>query len=65
MTCACKVSGANGVLSGTILLNAQFTEKAMENELSGEPAVVHIASHFVFKPGDDSQSGFLDIGSNQ
>jgi CHAT domain-containing protein len=40
----------------------------MENELQGQHAVVHIASHFVFKPGDDSQSYLLlagkEIGGN-
>ena len=48
-----QMQGAHGVLPGTILLNDQFTEKAMENLLGGRHAVVHIASHFVFKPGDD------------
>jgi CHAT domain-containing protein len=59
------VPGANGVLPGTILLDSEFTEKAMENQLSGRHGVVHIASHFVFKPGDDSQSYLLLAGGNQ
>jgi CHAT domain-containing protein len=53
------------VLPGTILLDGQFTEKAMENELGGQHAVVHIASHFVFKPGDDSQSYLLLAGKGE
>lgn len=57
-----QVAGAHGVLPGSILLNNQFTETAMENELDGEHAVVHIASHFVFQPGDDSQSYLLLAG---
>ncbi len=57
-----SVKDANGVLPGAILLNGQFTEKAMENQLSGQHAVVHIASHFVLKPGDDSQSYLLLAG---
>ena len=57
-----QVEGAHGVLPGSILLNNQFTEKAMENELGGQHSVVHIASHFVFKPGDDSQSYLLLAG---
>jgi len=60
-----KVKGAIGVLQGTILLNDQFTEKGMENLLGGQHAVIHIASHFVFKPGDDSQSYLLLSGKDE
>ena len=60
-----QVQGANGVLPGTILLNGQFTEKAMESQLGGQHAVMHIASHFVFKPGDDSQSYLLLAGRDE
>lgn len=60
-----QVEAAHGVLPGTILLDGQFTEKAMENELDGQHAVVHIASHFVFKPGDDSQSYLLLAGKEE
>ena len=60
-----QVEGAHGVLPGTILLDSQFTEKAMESELGGQHAVVHIASHFVFKPGDDSQSYLLLAGKDE
>ena len=59
-----RVQGANGVLKGTILLDGQFTVKAMENELNANPGVVHIASHFVFQPGDDSKSYLLLAGKN-
>jgi CHAT domain-containing protein len=58
------VQGASGVLPGTILLNGQFTEKAMENQLGSQHAVVHIASHFVLQPGDDSQSYLLLAGKD-
>jgi CHAT domain-containing protein len=61
-----QVRGANGALPGTILLDGQFTEKAMEDQLSARHGVVHIASHFVFKPGDDdSQSYLLLAGKDQ
>ncbi len=61
-----KVQGANGALAGTILLNGQFTEKAMENQLGGHPMVVHIASHFVYSPtGDASKSYLLLAGKDQ
>ncbi len=59
-----QVQGANGVLPGTILLNGAFTEKAMESQLGGSHNVVHIASHFVFQPGDDSQSYLLLAGKD-
>ena len=60
-----RASDARGVLPGTILLNGAFTEKAMENLLSNPHTVVHIASHFVFQPGDDSQSYLLLAGRDQ
>lgn len=59
-----QVQGSNGALPGTILLDGQFTEKAMEDQLSGKHRVVHIASHFVFKAGDDSQSYLLLAGKD-
>ena len=58
------MTGANGALPGMILLDGQFTEKGMENALGGGHTVVHIASHFVFKPGDDSQSYLLLAGKD-
>jgi CHAT domain-containing protein/Tfp pilus assembly protein PilF len=59
-----QVQAAHGVLPGTILLNGQFTEKAMEDALNGKYRVVHIASHFVFEPGDDSKSYLLLAGKD-
>lgn len=59
-----KVQTAHGVLPGTILLNGQFTEEAMEDALSRHPSVVHIASHFVFRPGDNSKSYLLLAGKD-
>lgn len=57
-----RVEGAHGVLPGSILLDGQFTEKAMERQLDGAHPIVHIASHFVFRPGDDSNSWLLLAG---
>jgi CHAT domain-containing protein/Tfp pilus assembly protein PilF len=54
-----RIQGANGALTGTILLNSQFTEKALENQLGAQPAVVHIASHFVFSPAGDASKSYL------
>jgi CHAT domain-containing protein len=59
-----QVEGAHGVLPGSILLNGQFTEKAMEAQLDGRHSIVHIASHFVFRPGDDSNSWLLLAGKD-
>ena len=59
-----QVEGAHGVLPGSILLNGQFTEKAMERQLDGAHPIVHIASHFVFHPGDDSNSWLLLAGKD-
>ncbi|MGP8253581.1 MAG: CHAT domain-containing tetratricopeptide repeat protein [Terracidiphilus sp.] len=60
-----RTKGAQGVLPGTILLDGSFTEKGMENLLSSPHTVVHIASHFVFQPGDESQSYLLLAGKDQ
>jgi CHAT domain-containing protein len=60
-----KVQGANGALTGTILLNGQFTRKAMENEFGADPTVVHIASHFVYKSGDAGKSYLLLAGKDK
>ena len=54
------VTDSHGVLPGKILLNGEFTETAMQQELRSQ-AVVHIASHFVLKPGNDDLS-FLLLG---
>jgi CHAT domain-containing protein/Tfp pilus assembly protein PilF len=56
---------ARGVLPGAILLNGAFTESAMEEALDTPHTVVHIASHFVFRPGDDTQSYLLLAGKDQ
>ena len=60
-----KTGNQRGALQGTVLLNGEFTEKAMETLLERQVAVVHIASHFVFKPGDDSQSYLLLAGKDE
>jgi tetratricopeptide (TPR) repeat protein len=57
-----QAKNAQGVLPGIILLNSAFTAEAMENALRIPHTVVHIASHFVFRPGDDSQSYLLLAG---
>jgi CHAT domain-containing protein len=59
-----KAQEAHGVLPGSILLDNQFTEKGMEKEMETSRSVVHIASHFVFKPGDNSKSYLLLAGKD-
>ena len=60
-----QVKNARGVLPGVLLLNGAFTEKALADLLSSPRAVVHIASHFVYQPGNDSQSYLLLAGKDK
>jgi len=59
-----RAQGSDGVLPGTMLLDGQFTEKAMETQFDGAHPIVHIATHFVLKPGDDTQSYLLLAGKD-
>ena len=54
--------GDGGVLSGEIKLDDQFTQESMRQTLLKRYPVVHIASHFHFQPGNDTDS-FLLLGS--
>lgn len=56
---------SRGVLPGTILLDGNFTEKTMADELGTPHPIVHIASHFVFRAGDDRQSYLLLAGKEE
>ena len=51
--------GRGGVLPGSIVLDSQFDRRAFESALSGRSNVVHVASHFDFRPGDESRSVLL------
>jgi len=55
---------SRGVLPGTILLDEKFTETAMEQQINTQ-SIVHIASHFLLKPGDDDLSYLLLAGKDQ
>jgi len=48
-------------MDGRRLLDDQFTRQAMDRELIKGYAVVHVASHFSFRPGDETHS-FLLLG---
>ena len=56
-----QMSGSHGPVPGTILLDDSFTETGMEAALDQHPplTLVHIASHYVFQPGDDTKSYLL------
>jgi CHAT domain-containing protein len=54
-------NSTTGILSGEVLLDAQFTRSAMISTLQKRRPLVHIASHFIFKPGDEANS-FLLLG---
>lgn len=48
-----------GMLSGSIQLDEQFGRREFEAALTGSANIVHVASHFDFKPGDESRSVLL------
>ena len=57
-------AGGGGVLKGRLLLDEAFTESALRTELGQEPPVVHVASHFQFRPGNEADS-FLLLGDGR
>jgi CHAT domain-containing protein len=48
--------GEPGVLDGKRVMDAQFTRASLDRELALEYPVVHVASHFQFRPGDETRS---------
>lgn len=50
-----------GILDGAVLLDGEFTNKTFYETLKKRPPLVHLASHFLFRPGDASRS-FLLLG---
>jgi CHAT domain-containing protein len=54
-----QTPGSHGPVAGTILLDDFFTQRGMESALDQRPALVHIASHYVFQVGDDTKSYLL------
>ncbi|HMP81430.1 MAG TPA: CHAT domain-containing protein, partial [Verrucomicrobiota bacterium] len=53
--------GSAGAVSGRIMLDGQFTEATLRDALEERYQLVHIASHFYFRPGDETSS-FLLLG---
>jgi CHAT domain-containing protein len=54
-------AGDGGVLAGEIEIDDQFTQQSMRQMLLKRYPVVHIASHFRFQPGNETES-FLLLG---
>lgn len=55
------VTKQKGFFEGKVLLNRAFTREAMIASLQSQPELVHIASHFIFRPGD-SRNSYLLLG---
>jgi CHAT domain-containing protein len=51
----------SGILSGVVFTDKQFTRNAFYEAMKQRRPLVHISSHFAFRPGDDSRS-FLLLG---
>lgn len=51
----------SGALPGEVWLDDQFTAERLRDVLDKRPPVLHIASHFVFRPGAEANS-FLLLG---
>lgn len=51
----------SGVINGAVFTDQQFTKETFYEAMKQRRPLVHISSHFSFKPGDDSRS-FLLLG---
>jgi CHAT domain-containing protein len=57
-------NGKKGIISGKVLINTDFNQKGMVGELKAKRyPLVHVASHFFFKPGNARKS-YLLLGDN-
>lgn len=54
---------ASDAMEGNVKLDGEFTAASLKTSLAKAPPVVHLASHFVFKPGTESDS-FLLLGDS-
>ena len=54
-----EAGGTTGVLPGSVKLDEAFTQESMLTGLREQNTVVHIASHFQFKPGNETDSALL------
>lgn len=58
------VRSGGGVLEGDIFLDDSFTKNSLQSATKMKYKVVHIASHFIFSPGTESDS-YLLLGNGQ
>ena len=58
-----SIVGQGGV-AGSIRLDEQFNEKTLKEGLDKEYPILHIASHFVFTPGNETDS-YLLLGTGE
>lgn len=56
-----EVKGLASIMPGEVRLDEQFTQNEMQRALRNRYRVVHIASHFRFEPGNETDS-FLLLG---
>ena len=56
-----SAGNSEGVVPGQIMLDSEFTKAGLERALAMKYPLVHIASHFSFRPGDEMDS-FLLLG---
>jgi CHAT domain-containing protein/tetratricopeptide (TPR) repeat protein len=59
---ASPVEKKRGILDGDVFTDARFTRNAFYGGVKQRRPLVHISSHFSFRPGDDSRS-FLLLGN--
>lgn len=59
-----ELDSINNRIPGKVYLDKQFNETQFKRSLLTKPKVVHIASHFVFRPGTKDNS-FLLLGDGQ
>jgi CHAT domain-containing protein len=50
------INGSKGLIPGKAILDDGFTENALLSSAGGKYQLMHIASHFVFSPGTESNS---------
>jgi CHAT domain-containing protein/uncharacterized protein HemY len=62
---AAPLADGEGVLVGKVLLNEGFTRDSMKAALRQHYQLVHIASHFRFRPGGDENDSFLLLGDKE
>ena len=56
-----QTNSKTGILTGEVLPDAKFTKTSFLDAMKRKRPVVHIASHFSFRPGDEARS-FLLLG---